>query len=355
MSTATPSGATRSPEEDDRARAEAGPIGRWLRSSGAWVLILDAALIAYFGLASTDHVFLSVQNFQAMALNGTEALLLALGLCVLLGAGIFDLSLGANLVLSSVIGAKVMIAISGAATATGAAPDAGGAIALGLGACLAAGMTYGLINGLIVGYLGVNSLIATLGTTGIGTGIALLITDGADVSGLPLRLQTDFGLATVAGIPLPAVMAVAAAAILWATLRYLRFGTYTLAIGSSRPAAERAGIHVRRHMVALMVLAGSLAGLAAFADLAHYGATTVQGHTNDALAAVTAVVIGGTLLDGGRVSVSGTVFGTVLAVVLQSGLVVIGVKSYWQLIAVGCVLVVAVALDQLRQRRREQR
>jgi ribose transport system permease protein len=189
----------------------------------------------------------------------------------------------------------------------------------------------------------------------VGTGIALLITGGNDIGGLPAAIQSDFGLFTAGPVPLPALVALAIAVVLWAALRTTRYGLRTLAIGSLRLAAERAGLQVPRHLFSLAVLCGLLAGIAGFVDLSHFATTTVNGHTNDALAAITAVVIGGTRLEGGKVSLPGTLWGTGLSVVLQGGLVVIGVAPFWQLIAVGTVLIVAVCLDRIRFRRRTGR
>jgi ribose transport system permease protein len=169
---------------------------------------------------------------------------------------------------------------------------------------------------------------------------------------MPESLETGFALRTVANVPLPAVCALAVALGLWMTLRFLRYGRRSLAIGSSRAAAERAGIPVSRHVISLTMLCGLLAGFAGFVDLAHFSATTVQGHTNDALGAITAVVLGGTLLEGGRISVWGTVAGAALTVILTSGLVMVGVQPFWQLVAVGSVLIAAVGIDRLRTQRR---
>ena len=104
----------------------------------------------------------------------------------------------------------------------------------------------------------------------------------------------------------------------------------------------------------LAVLGGSLAGLAGFIDLARFGSTAIGGHANDALGAVTAVVIGGTLLEGGRISIMGAVWGAGLAVILQVGLVILGVSSFWQLIVVGVVLLIAVLLDRVSVVRRNR-
>jgi ribose transport system permease protein len=214
-------------------------------------------------------------------------------------------------------------------------------------ACLVTGAVFGLVNGVIIAYGQINALIATLGTLGIGSGLAYVITGGADISGLPAQLQADFGLSTLGPIPVPAVIAIVIAIILYLVVRFTRYGMRTEAIGSSRAAAERAGILVRRHVLTLAILAGAVAGLAGFIDLAHFDSTSITGHANDALNAVAAVVIGGTLLEGGKISIPGAIWGTGLAVILQGGLVIAGVSSYYQLIAVGVVLILAVGLDRL--------
>jgi ribose transport system permease protein len=138
-------------------------------------------------------------------------------------------------------------------------------------------------------------------------------------------------------------------------LSYTRIGTRLLAIGSLRASAERAGVRVDRFVFVLFVVVGAMAGLAGFIDLSRFASTTVSGHTLDSLAAATAAVIGGTAIMGGRISVIGTVWGALLAVILQAGLVVVGLKSFYQQIAIGLVLIVAVTVDELRNRSRERR
>jgi ribose transport system permease protein len=143
-------------------------------------------------------------------------------------------------------------------------------------------------------------------------------------------------------------VAAVVALLAWAALRYTRFGMRTLAAGSSRVAAERSGLRLRPHLLALFALGGALCGLAGFIDIARFTSTTLAGHQLDALAAITAVVIGGGALAGGRVSIPGAVLGAFLIVVLQVGLVVVGLNPFWQLIAIGAVLVVAVSLERHR-------
>jgi ribose transport system permease protein len=134
-----------------------------------------------------------------------------------------------------------------------------------------------------------------------------------------------------------------------------RFGRYTYAIGSNEEAARRAGVAVDRHLIKVYALAGTLSGLAGFLSLARFATTTLGGHSTDNLQVIAAIVIGGTSLFGGVGTMLGSVFGVFIPAVLQNGFVIVGLQPFWQQVAVGAVLIVAVYLDQLRRRARFQR
>ncbi|WP_306209215.1 ABC transporter permease [Actinoplanes sp. RD1] len=339
---------------DTRAVAAQPAWRRLLATRATGILVLDLLLFLLFTVLS-DGLFASLANVQSLLLSMTEALLLAVGLAMMLGAGIFDLSLGANLVLSSVVGATLMSTV-GQRSADGTSyENLGVTVAVGVGGCLLTGALFGLVNGFLVAYWRINALIATLGTLGVGTGLAFVVSGGADIAGLPPEVQSGFGLVTLGVIPVPAIVALLIAAAMYFCIRFTRFGSRTVAIGSATSAAERAGIRVPLHLLRLAVLAGLLAGVAGFIDLSHFTSTSLNGHANDALNAVTAAVIGGTLLEGGKVSIPGALWGTGLAVILQGGLVIVGVSSYYQLMAVGIVLIVAVGLDRVSSLRRDRR
>jgi ribose transport system permease protein len=344
--------ATRIAPVDDRARKPGNPFVRWLKSRAAWILLLDIALILLFTLLSRDHVFGSVANAQSLLLSVSQIMLLALGLAMMLGAGIFDLSVGANLVLSSVVGAMVIRSFMSNPGDPNSYHDVVLAAVLGFIACVVTGALYGLVNGIIIAVFKVNSLIATLATLGIGTGVGLLLTGGTDLASIPPGIQLSIGLNTVGPIPVPAIGAIVAAIVLWLVVRFTRYGLRVQAIGSSATSAERAGVRVRSYLLSLTIMGGALAGVAGFLDLARFSSTAIAGHANDSLAAITAVVIGGTLLEGGRISIAGAVWGTFLAVILQAGLVILGVSAFWQLIVVGVVLLAAVLLDRFAAVRR---
>ncbi|HET7128493.1 MAG TPA: ABC transporter permease [Gaiellaceae bacterium] len=312
---------------------------------------IDALLILLFGLLSTDHLFLSLVSFQNLGFNAAQIVLLAVAATFELAAAQIDISLGSILVLSSIVGGEVIQHLGGTSTQiqAGSYPHLARALILGTAACVATGAAFGLANGLIVTRLRVNSFIATLGTTGIGLGIAFIITNGADLAYQPTWLQDNLGARNVLDVPMPALLVGVLVLALWGVLRFTRFGLHTLAVGSSLTSAERAGVRVDRHIIRVYVLAGALCGLASLLDLSRFATTNVAGHTNDALAAVAGAVIGGTSLFGGRASVIGSVFGALLAVILQSGLVAVGLTPFYQQVAVGVVLITAVYADRRRQ------
>jgi ribose transport system permease protein len=312
-----------------------------LTSTPLYVAVAVVILAAIFALMTSGN-FLSVTNMQSIGRNSAGLILLAIGLAFVLGAGHIDLSVGATLVLSSVVAAKTTAAVA-------AAGDISLAIALGGLAALVTGTVMGLLNGLLVTKLKINSFVVTLGTMGIGIGAAQVVTNGANVTGLPAQLQGQFGMGTWFGIPLPLllslVVGIVAAVILWQTV----FGRHTLAVGSAENGARRAGVRVQTTTVGVFVLAGVLSGLAGFLDISRFGTTAISGHETTMLQALSAVIIGGTSLFGGRASVLGAIIATFITTVLTSGFVMIGVSSFYQRIAVGVVLIIAVWVDRVRR------
>jgi len=182
---------------------------------------------------------------------------------------------------------------------------------------------------------------------GCGLGTTLVITHGANVPDLPRSLQTGFAINKLLGIvPMPVILSLIVAVILWYVLVKTRFGIHTLAIGSSIDAANRAGIDTRRHLTPVFALMGFLAGLASMVDISRFATTNISGHQTDNLQAIAAAVIGGTSLFGGVASIPGSVVGTLIPVVLATGLVIMRVDSFYQLIVVGVIIIIAVYIDQ---------
>jgi ribose transport system permease protein len=344
---------TKRPEAVVPEHAETGALARWrARLGGGWILVLLVGLIAVFTLLAPAQ-FATPYNISTLAVDAAILLVLAVGQTyVIITAGI-DLSVGSVLVFASVVGAQVMLALSGADGATYGTTDGGwGVLAAGFVASVLAGTAFGLLNGFLVARARIPALIVTLGTMGIALGSAQILTGGQDVRAVPELLVTHVGAGALAGVPVLVLIAAGVAVVAGIVLHRMRFGTWTFAVGSSSEAARRAGIPLTRHLVRVYAISGALAGVAAMMSVARFSTTTIGGHTADNLATISAVVLGGTSLFGGIGSVLGTVIGIFIPIVLLNGFVILGIPPFWQTVAMGVVLILAVYIDQLKRRQR---
>ncbi len=326
-------------------RMEARTLWQRVAATNIWIFLILLGIVTAFSITRFDQ-FATEANLRNIAVDASILLVVAVGQTfVIITAGI-DLSVGSVLVFSGVVAAKMMEAVGG---------DSAGVLLLGLGAALASGLGWGLVNGVLVAKAKVPPLIVTLGTLGMALGSALLITDGVDAREVPFRLVTGIGTGRLFGeIPYLVVIAAGVALAGGIVLSTTRFGRYTMAVGSSMQAGRRAGINVDRHLIKVYGLAGLLSGLAGYLNLARFSTTTIGGHATDNLQSIAAVVIGGTSLFGGVGSVVGTVIGVFIPAVLKNGFVILRVQPFWQQVVVGAVLIVAVYLDQLRRRARNR-
>jgi ribose transport system permease protein len=270
-------------------------------------------------------------------------------------AGGIDLSVGTVLVFASITSAQVMLRISGAAGGTYGTTQGGwGVVFIGLIVALASGAFWGAVNGALVAAARIPPLIVTLGTFGMALGFAQILTNGTDIRAVPEILVDAIGSGTIGGFPVLVVIAAAVALVGAIVLHLTRFGVHVFAVGSDKEAARRAGIKVGRKLVAIYVLSGALAGLAAMMSTARFATTTIGGHAMDNLSTISAVVLGGTSLFGGIGSIAGTVVGVFIPIVLLNGFVILGIPPFWQTVATGAVLILAVWIDQLKRRGRER-
>jgi ribose transport system permease protein len=196
------------------------------------------------------------------------------------------------------------------------------------------------------------ALIVTLGSLGMALGFAQIITGGLDVRAVPELLITYVGTGSIAGIPTLVVIAAFTALVAGFLLHVTRFGQWTFAVGSNSEAARRSGIPVKSQLVKVYTLSGALAGLAGIMAVARFSTTTIGGHSSDSLATISAVVLGGTSLFGGMGTISGTVVGMFIPIILLNGFVILGIPPFWQTVTMGAVLVLAVWIDQLKRRAR---
>jgi ribose transport system permease protein/inositol transport system permease protein len=299
-------------------------------------LIVLIGLVVLMALLSP--VFLSVSNLFNILLATTTIGILAIGATYVISAAGIDLSLGSVLGLSSVVGAALNLYVG--------LPWP--FIIIG---CLMTGALAGYVNGLTVAVARVPAFIVTLGMMGIARGLALIISNGQGIYGLPKEILF-LGQARPFGVPTPVYILIGTAIIAHYILAHTRFGHHTLALGDNENAARATGINVRRLRIQLYTLSGLMAGLAGLVFTARVNTGDPTAGLNYELAAITAAIIGGTNLFGGRGSILGTMIGALVMGVLQNGLTLMNMQSYYQQMAIGGVLVAAVWLDQIRSRGR---
>jgi ribose transport system permease protein len=311
-----------------------------LSSSPFYMGLVLLVLVAFFS-ALNPTTFASAFNVRNIFLDASVLLILAVGTTYVMIAGGFDLSIGSVLVFSGVVAAQLMLRMDTGRVST---------VFAGLAAALLAGLAWGLFNGLCITKLRVSALISTLGSMGAALGAAYLLSDGSDIRTVP-DILIALGHGSVFGVPWLVVVTAVVALIGGIVLHMTRFGRTTYLVGSNAEAARRAGINVDGHLLKLYALSGLLAGMASMLSLGRFSTTTLEGHANDPLEAITAVVLGGVSLTGGRGSIIGTVVGVFIPAVLANGFIIMGIQPFWQMVVIGFVVIAAVYLDQIKRRK----
>lgn len=308
--------------------------GRSLPEQAALVGVL-VALVIVFSLLS--DVFLSTNNLlnvlTAIAVTG----IIAVPATMLLVAAQVDLSVGSGAAFCGVALAVMQ-------------PRVGLAVAVLV--AIGAGIMIGAVNGFLVNVLGVNSLITTLGTLAVFRGFTQLVADGQTV------LVTGFGgLGTARpflNIPLPVIIFMAVLILGVVIMRYTVYGRSLYAIGANSTAARLVGIRTGWVLFGTFVASGLGVALAGLILVSQLSAASPISATGLELTVITAVVLGGASLNGGQGTIAGTALGLLILGVLNNGLVLMNVSTFWQDVARGTLLIVAVSFDQLRQRLRAE-
>jgi ribose transport system permease protein len=319
------------------------------------LLFLVGLMVAFSILAPGK--FGTASNFSLLAQNMAILTVVSVGTTFVIATAGIDLSIPSGIILGEVFAAKALglISVPGGGTALDIQANQTKAsyVLVALAASLLAGLIIGGINGFVVAYMHIPPMLATLGTLGGGLGVALLLQKGVNVASYALNPIAD--TKPIPGVTTLVLIALLVVIIGFVGLHYSVFGRHTLAIGSSEEAARRVGLKVERHLLKVYIVGGLANGFGGFLSLAYFSTTSVGGHTTDNLQAITAVALGGTSLFGGVATIIGTLIGVWIPAILQNGFIIIGVNPYWQMVAVGVVLVIAVWVDQLRRRTQNRR
>jgi ribose transport system permease protein len=290
-----------------------------------------AALFVYFSLRAP--YFLTTNNLINVVYAVAVAGIIAAPGTLLLVAGQLDLSVGSGALLTGVVMATLAV-------------DHG--IPAGVLAAFGVGLLGGAINGFAVTVLRVNAIITTLGTLAIFQGVGLLITQGQSATVDGFNALGNYR--PILNIPLPCFLFAGIALACWFVMRFTRFGRQMYAIGSNRAAADLAGIRAGRRIFVGFLLSAAAFTLSGLIYVSQLGATTSNTGAGLELFVVTAIILGGASLTGGRGTIIGTVLGLLILGVINNGLVLLNVQPYWQNVVRGSLLIGAVAVDQIRVR-----
>jgi ribose transport system permease protein len=322
------------PSPSNGLTAAARPILAFFGKSPAWPLLI--ALIIVFAIGSPR--FLTALNISSVLNQAVLIGVLGIGLTPLVISGNIDLSIGSI----AGFGACLLVYLEGAPIGLVAA------IVLTIVACTA----IGLVNGLVVERLGLNSIIVTLAVgTGL-RGLTFLVFGTQTVMAPDTTLLDIFGV-KLFGVDASVIIFFVVGVLFALMLRFTVHGVNTFAIGGNRRAALDAGVDVTRHVLANFALSGAMAGLVGLIMVAQLGAASPVYGKDYELWATIAVVLGGTALSGGRGTILGTVVANLSLTVLRNGLNLMKIEVRYVLIILGAVLIVALVLDRLRSKEPE--
>lgn len=335
---------------EERARVseseDSNAVG-WFSSDRRRLLIQEygiflAFLLLVVVLSLSNEFFLTGGNISNVLLQTSINGVLAIGMTfVILTRGI-DLSVGSVVALAGIVSASFSTTSATAAIAGAPYP-----VAIGLAVGILVGVACGAISGAIVSRFSVPAFVATLGMLSAARGLTLIYGGGRPVPALTPAFRW-IGTGDVFGIPAPVIILAVVFAASWWILSRTRFGRYIYAVGGNPHAAKTSGIDIGRIRFIVYVISGGLAGLAGMLLSARTGSALPQAGIAYELDAIAAVVIGGTSLSGGVGRVTGTLIGALIIGVMNNGLDLMGIQSYYQQVLKGALIVGAVMLDQKR-------
>ncbi|CAN5494462.1 ABC transporter permease [soil metagenome] len=320
----------------------ASRLGRVLHARELPVVVLLVLVTVATG--AVNPRFLSAQSLRDLLLAVSFIALMAIGQTFVILMRQIDLSVGSTLGLASYVAAIAVQRADGPSVP----------ILLAVGA--AVGLAVGLVNGALVSWLRLPSLVVTLGTLYVVQGIQALTVGSTRISAHQLPADVvQFGRATFGRVPHLMWFAVVAAIIATWVARSTRFGRDLYAMGSNPPAAELVGIPVAARTVGAFVISGVCAGMAGALFLARFAGTDANAGIGLELQVVAACVVGGVFIFGGSGSPMGALIGAVLLKVISLSLIAVRVPEFWQRALVGVLIIGAIAIDRLVQARADAR
>jgi L-arabinose transport system permease protein len=309
-----------------------------------WQIVDDYSLILIFialfaVLSLTVQYFFSWDNVVGLALSVSQIGMVACTMMFCLASRDFDLSVG-----STVAFAGVMCAIVSNAT---------GSVVLGIGASLVAGALIGAVNGVVIAKLKINALITTLATMEIVRGLAFITSQGQAV-GVTSEAFFTLGALELFGLPVPVWITLACFVVFGVLLNKTIYGRNTLAIGGNPDAARLAGVAVDRVRIAIFLIQGVVAALAGIILASRMTSGQPNAGEGFELNVISACVLGGVSLMGGRATISGVLVGVLIMGTVQNAMSLMNIDAFYQYLVRGAILLIAVLVDQLKNRRQSR-
>jgi len=309
---------------------------------GVLPFLLVIAVIVFTILSDN---FLTGRNLMNVVRQSVYLTIVSMGQMLALLTGGFDLSVGTTLALASVVGASVMAAVYGAM------PEAPAlAIAIGCLAGIAGGTAIGVVNGLGISLFDISPFMMTLGMASVGFGIALYLTGGVPVYGMPQEFGDVWGFGTWLSIPTPVYVVVVLIVSLYIFVNWTPAGRHLYAVGGNMKAAILSGISARFTLFWTYVLCGFMAAVAGMLLTARLDTGEANIGTSMPLESIAACVIAGVSLRGGIGRLENVVLGALFIGLVQNGMNLARIESYLQTVVLGTLLILAVGADQLRLR-----
>ncbi len=307
-------------------------LGSVLNQNGLLVILL--AWVVYLSLA-TDG-FLTRTNILLVLRQSSTIGVVAIGATLVILLGEIDLSLGSIVSVSGVITAKLLI-------------DGGLSVVPASLVGLLVGAVAGLVNGLLVTTFRINSFMATLGMMSVMAGMAFLLTGGQTLFGDELSPVVFLSNGYIAGVPFPVILLFLAYAVAWVLLTRTGYGARVYAVGNNARASYLAGIRVDLVKVCTFALAGLLAGFGGLMQVSRLNAASGGLGADLLFPVITAVVLGGVSLTGGRGRIQDVLIASIFLATITNGLILLGVDGYTQQVVSGAILIVALGLDRWRR------
>jgi ribose transport system permease protein len=293
-------------------------------------------LIMVIVFSSLTDVFLTQRNLTNILQQSSINSCIAIGMTLVIISGGIDLSVGPVAALAAVLSATMLMA--------------GFPVSIVILTALIIGLSCGFLNGALIAFAGLQPFIVTLGTLSLFRALALIYTGGNPVLGLPKEFRQIFS-SYLLGLPVPVIIVAILSIAATILLKKTPLGEYILAVGGNEEAARVSGVPIARTKVLTYMMSGGLASLAAVILMARLGAAEPTLGNLWELEAIAAAAIGGASLMGGKGSIFGTILGAIVLGAMRNGLTLLNVQAFYQLLATGIIIILAMLVDRLARGR----